>query len=236
MSQAQRKDSLVSSRSGHLARPDPPRVDPRNALRDSATLRRLRDRGILSLDKAGNNALLWAALMRSPFGKAIGLVSYRTVIERFGMVSYPVPLFLVINRPGYSQIGGLEVQNGKYLVLGASGLAALVTSIGDVTAADEFAAISDFGDVQFDLSELEQAEFDFRHCPRVIKDHRPRVRDGVAVPEFSMCSENCNIPDHMVVEYDPEEYFSRLERLNGTLSAHGKPMCREGITPSVYGD
>jgi len=211
-------------------------VDPRDILREKETLKRLRGQGILSLDRAGNNAQLWGALMRSPFGKAIGLVSYRTVIERFGMVSYPIPLFLVVNRPEYSQLNGLRVQGDKYVVLGAGELASLVTSLKDVTAADEFAAVSDFGDVQFELSELEQAEFDFRHCPRVIKDHKPRVVNGKAVPQFSACSENCNIPDHMVVEYDPEEYFSRLERLNGTLSAHGKPMCREGITPSVYGD
>lgn len=196
MSQTQGKDSLKRGS-----------MDPSALLKSAETLRRLKSEGIL---RPTGDSQLWKAIIKSPFGKHIGLTAVRVVQipPAFGTGTYPVSVFLL---NGEKHPGNKYFRIGDYIAVSQRQLAEIVTSYTPSQSEETFACVSQIGDTEVDLSPLEAAEFDFRHCPRI------------------WCEEN------QTYEFDSNEYFVRVGRLNDLRRAGGMPACPEGVTPSTYG-
>jgi len=185
-------------------------LDPTTILRGEKTIRRLRAAGVLADTEVGESHL-WKALMSTPFGKAIGLVGVRKVSVRLAPLKVgQVCIYLLDAKKHTSTTVGFRL--GEFLAVNQHMLAQIVTAYSwDKAEGETFAVVSQIGDNQVDMSPLEQAEFDFEHCPRVWHE------------------------DSQTREFDTEEYFSRLDRLNDQRRARGMPACAEGVTPSTYG-
>jgi hypothetical protein len=115
-----------------------------------------------------------------------------------------VPVFIFRNK-------GIDIQGyrlGEFLFTNVTGFSTLLSRILNPEERDD-TLISQWGDVE-PGDELEEAEFDFRHTPRIVEGGESR--------------------------FDPAEYTARFLRLSNLREARGLGPLIEGTTPSTYDD
>jgi len=205
MSRTHRKDSMNLSDQAKAC------LDPTSLLRGEKTISRLRSAGVLSDAEMGETHL-WKALIGSPFGKAIGLVGVRKVTVRLAPLKVgTVCVYLLDAQRHKSRTDLFRIDD--FVAVNQRQLAGIVSNFDwERCEGETFAVVSQIGDHEPDMSPLDQAEFDFQHCPRIWSE------------------------ESQTREFDEGEYFSRLERLNDVRVTRGMPACGEGVTPSTYGD
>jgi len=181
-------------------------MGPEALLKRPETIRRLQAEGVL---RPSRSSELWKAIIRSPFGKDIGLVAVRTVTVPMGFATNGFATVFLLDAKKHPESSFFRV--GDFLALSQKQFAGFVSTVVETRESEALACVSQWGDAgDVSMTPLEQAEFDFQHCPRLWDE------------------------DSQTRKFDDGEYFRRLERLNDVRREAGKPDLSEGVTPSTY--
>jgi len=148
-------------------------------------------------------APLWRTLATSVLGRNSGFLGVRYYRARTSLFTEKlIPVFIFRNK-------GIDIQGyrfGEFLFTNVTGFSTLLSRILNPEERGD-TLISQWGDME-PGDELEEAEYDFRHTPRIVENDESR--------------------------FDETEYFTRFLRLSNIREARGLGPLKEGTTPSTY--